>query len=90
MADPVDDLEKTLAGAVPADVLPAVYRAIDAWRNHHGGCRAYIARHSIERRHQVILQLTQAGLRPDEVAAQVGITPRSEEHTSELQSLYRR
>ena len=75
MADAIDDLEQALSRAVNPEILPSLYQAIDQWRQHHGGCRAYIARHSISRRHQTIISLTQAGLPPEDVAQRVGLTP---------------
>ena len=75
MADAIDDLEQALSRAVNPEILPSLYQAIDAWRQHHGGCRAYIARHSIGRRHQTIISLTQAGLPPEDVAQRVGVCP---------------
>jgi hypothetical protein len=75
MADPIDDLERALASSVNPEILPTLFNAIDRWREHHGGCRAYIARHSIDRRHKTIIKLTQDGLKPEDVAELVGVCP---------------
>ena len=74
MADAIDDLEQALSRAVNPEILPSLYQAIDQWRQHHGGCRAYIARHSISRRHQAILSLAQTGLNQCEIARAVGVS----------------
>jgi DNA-binding NarL/FixJ family response regulator len=73
MADPIDDLESIISSSVDAEILPAIYSAIDQWRRYHGGCRAYIAKHSIGRRHQAIINLTQEGIPPADVAQRVGV-----------------
>jgi hypothetical protein len=75
MADAIDDLERALSRAVNPEILPSLYQAIDQWRQHHGGCRAYIARHSIERRKAEIVRLSRQGMKPTEVANMTGLTP---------------
>jgi hypothetical protein len=75
VADPIDDLERALASSVNPELLPTLFNAIDQWRQHHGGCRAYIARHSIERRKAEIVRLSQQGMKPTDVANMTGLTP---------------
>lgn len=87
MADPIDDLEHLLAGSVPQEALPNLYAAIDTWRHHHGGNRAYIARVSIERRHAEIIRLAQSGLSQSEIAKRVGV---SKSNVSRVTSSYLR
>lgn len=74
MTDAIDDLERILAGRIGQDALPNLYAAIDEWRQYHGGNRAYIAQHSVDRRQTEIIRLADAGLKTAEIAERVGVS----------------
>jgi DNA-binding NarL/FixJ family response regulator len=78
MADPIDELENMLEDAVEnagnAELLPLIYGAIDKLRHHWGGNRAYIAKRSQQRRYEEIVQLTESGLKPSEIAVRTGLS----------------
>ena len=78
MADPIDELENMLEDAVEntgnAELLPLIYGAIDKLRHHWGGTRAYIAKRSQQRRYEEIVQLTESGLKPSEIAVRTGLS----------------
>lgn len=92
MADPIDELEKLINRVVAttneADAMPAIYKAIDEWRNQWGGNRAYIAKHSHTRRQAKIAQLAENGLKPEEIAKQVGASPRQIRRVTSKKSSY--
>lgn len=78
MADPIDELENSLENALEhtgnADLLPLVYGAIDRLRHHWGGSRAYIAKRSQQRRYDEVIQLSESGLKPSEIAVKTGLS----------------
>jgi DNA-binding NarL/FixJ family response regulator len=74
MADPIDDLEQRLVSAVPQTAIQGLFAAIDQWRNDHGGNRAYIAKHSVDRRQKEILRMHSQGLRSRDIAERLGMS----------------
>lgn len=92
MADPIDELEKLINKAVAeaneSDAIIAIHKAIDTWRNQWGGNRAYIAKHSHGRRQAKIAQLAEKGLKPEEIAKQVGASSRQIRRVTSKKSSY--
>lgn len=89
MADPIDDLEQRLVSAVPQTAIPELFAAIDQWRIAHGGNRAYIAKHSVDRRQQEVLRLYSQGVKRSEIAHRIGISAKQVQRiTSSRKSSY--
>lgn len=75
MADPISDLEQQLARVVQTDELPRLFAAFDHWRHTYGGDKIYVAVNCKERRDETVRTLRERGLKPTEIARQVGLTP---------------
>lgn len=75
MADAISDLEQQLAQVVSHEELPRLFAAIDEWRHLYGGDKIYVAATCRERRDETVRLLQQQGLKPTEIAKQVGLTP---------------
>lgn len=88
MADPIDNLEKMLAGTVAPDRLSKFYSVIDEWRYTYGGERSYIARKSHVRIEEQVHELNRLGVRNVEIAERVGLTPRQVRNITSKKSSY--
>ena len=78
MPDPIDDLESILETSIESignpDLLPLIYRAVDRVRHSWGGNRAYIAKRSLQRRYDQIVQMSESGMKPSEIANKTGMS----------------
>lgn len=88
MADPISDLEQQLARVVRTDELPRLFEAFDHWRHTYGGDKIYVSATCKERRDETVRQLQAQGLKPTEIAQQVGLTPQHVRRLTSRRSSY--